>query len=149
MKSSLRISLKAGERIFINGAVLKVDRKVALEFLNDVTFLLENHVLQPEDANTPLRQLYFIIQMMLINPEGAEQSMSMFRKSIVMLLTCFKNDEVLVELKHIDGMVTQGRAFEALKAVRALYPIEEQVLNTAAFPTSTIEEIRKELAPWS
>ena len=70
MKSTLRISLKSGERIFINGAVLRVDRKVALEFLNDVTFLLENHVLQLEDATTPLRQLYFIAQMMLINPEG-------------------------------------------------------------------------------
>ena len=65
MKSTLRISLKSGERIFINGAVLRVDRKVALEFLNDVTFLLENHVLQPEDATTPLKQLYFIAQMIL------------------------------------------------------------------------------------
>ncbi|EDQ34608.1 Flagellar biosynthesis regulator FlbT [Hoeflea phototrophica DFL-43] len=149
MKSSLRISLKAGERIFINGAVLRVDRKVALEFLNDVTFLLENHVLQPEQATTPLRQLYFIVQMMLINPEGADQAMAMFRKSVVMLLTCFKNEEVLSELKHIDGMVTQGRAFEALKAIRALYPIEEQILNTPGMPTGTIEQIRKELAPWT
>src|ERR1041384_7298174 len=105
MKSTLRISLKAGEKIFINGAVLRVDRKVALEFLNDVTFLLENHVLQPEDATTPLRQLYFIAQMMLINPEGAEQSMVMFRKSVLMLLNCFTDEEVLAELKRIDGMV--------------------------------------------
>ncbi|RVP75857.1 flagellar biosynthesis repressor FlbT, partial [Sinorhizobium meliloti] len=113
MKSTLRISLKSGERIFVNGAVLRVDRKVAIEFLNDVTFLLENHVLQPEDATTPLRQLYFIAQMILINPEGADQSTAMFRKSIVMLLNCFKHDEVLAELKRIDGLVTQGRAFEA------------------------------------
>ena len=89
MKSSLRISLKSGEKIFINGAVLRVDRKVSLEFMNDVTFLLENHVLQPEDASTPLRQLYFIAQMMLINPEGADQSMIMFKKSVMMLLNCF------------------------------------------------------------
>lgn len=149
MKSSLRISLKAGEKIFINGAVLRVDRKVALEFLNDVTFLLENHVLQPEQANTPLRQLYFIVQMMLINPEGVEQAMAMFRKSVVMLLSCFRDDEVLLELKHIDGMVTQGRAFEALKAIRALYPAEDQILNTQAMPAATVEQIRKELAPWS
>ncbi|WP_322988163.1 flagellar biosynthesis repressor FlbT [Hoeflea sp.] len=149
MKSSLRISLKAGERIFINGAVLRVDRKVAVEFLNDVTFLLENHVLQPEQAVTPLKQLYFIVQMMLINPEGADQATVMFRKSVVMLLTCFTNDEILTELKHIDGMVAQGRAFEALKAIRALYPIEEEILNTSAMPAGAIEKIRKELAPWT
>ncbi len=148
MKSTLRISLKSGERIFINGAVLRVDRKVALEFLNDVTFLLENHVLQPEDANTPLRQLYFIAQMMLINPEGAEQSMAMFRKSVIMLLNCFKNEEVLAELKRIDGLVTSGRAFDALKAIRGLYPIEDQILNNQEMSPATIEEIRREIAPW-
>ena len=39
MKRTLRISLKSGERIFNNGAVLPVDRKVALEFLNQETIL--------------------------------------------------------------------------------------------------------------
>lgn len=148
MKSTLRISLKSGERIFVNGAVLRVDRKVAVEFLNDVTFLLENHVLQPEQATTPLRQLYFIAQMALINPEGAEQSVAMFRKSVIMLLSCFKNEEVLAELKRVDALVTQGRAFEALKAIRGLYPIEDRILNNQEMAPATIEQIRREIAPW-
>jgi flagellar protein FlbT len=148
MKSTLRISLKAGERIFINGAVLRVDRKVALEFLNDVTFLLENHVLQPEDATTPLKQLYFIAQMILINPEGKEQSTAMFRKSVVMLLACFKNEEVLAELKRVDGLVATGRAFDALKAIRGLYAIEDKILQSPEMPAATIEQIRREIAPW-
>ncbi|TWF53380.1 flagellar biosynthesis repressor FlbT [Neorhizobium alkalisoli] len=148
MKSTLRISLKSGERIFINGAVLRVDRKVALEFLNDVTFLLENHVLQPEDATTPLRQLYFIAQMMLINPEGKEQSMTLFRKSVAMLLTCFQDEEVLAELKRVDGMVASGRAFDALKAIRGLYTIEDRILNNHEITPATVEQIRKEIAPW-
>ncbi len=148
MKSTLRISLKSGERIFINGAVLRVDRKVALEFLNDVTFLLENHVLQPEQATTPLKQLYFIAQMMLINPEGMKQSMTMFKKSITMLLNCFENEQVLAELKRIDGMVTSGRAFDALKAIRALYPIEEKILSDEELAPATVAEIRRELSPW-
>ena len=148
MKSTLRISLKSGERIFVNGAVLRVDRKVAIEFLNDVTFLLENHVLQPEQATTPLRQLYFIAQMALINPEGAEQSIAMFRKSVIMLLSCFKNEEVLAELKRVDALVTQGRAFEALKAIRGLYPIEDRILNSQEMAPATIEQIRREIAPW-
>jgi flagellar protein FlbT len=148
MKSTLRISLKSGERIFINGAVLRVDRKVAIEFMNDVTFLLENHVLQPEGANTPLRQLYFIIQMMLINPEGASQSMVMFKKSISMLLATFHNDEILAELKRVDAVVTSGRPFDALKAIRSLYPVEERILNTHEITPAVREQIRREIAPW-
>lgn len=148
MKSTLRISLKSGERIFINGAVLRVDRKVAIEFLNDVTFLLENHVLQPEGATTPLKQLYFIVQMMLINPEGAEQSKQMFKKSIVMLLASFQNEEILAELKRIDAVVTSGRPFDALKAIRGLYAIEEKILSNQELTPAVREQIRREIAPW-
>jgi len=146
--STLRISLKAGEKIFINGAVLRVDRKVSLEFLNDVTFLLENHVLQPEDATTPLRQLYFITQMMLINPEGREQTTAMFRKSIAMLLACFVNERIRADLKTIDEVVCKGRAFDALKLIRQLYPIEQAILDTPELPASKMEEISKEIASW-
>lgn len=148
MKSTLRISLKSGERIFVNGAVLRVDRKVAVEFLNDVTFLLENHVLQPEGATTPLKQLYFIVQMMLINPEGAEQTKQMFKKSIALLLAAFQNEEILAELKRVDGIVASGRPFDALKAIRALYPIEEKILSSQEITPTVRETIRREIAPW-
>lgn len=148
MKSTLRISLKSGEKIFINGAVLRVDRKVSLEFLNDVTFLLENHVLQLEDTTTPLRQLYFIVQMMLINPEGKEQSLSLFRKSITMLLTTFKNEEIRSELKRIDATVSSDRPFDALKTIRSLYAKEEEILNSHEITPAVVNELRREIAPW-
>jgi flagellar protein FlbT len=148
MKSTLRLSLKSGEKIFVNGAVLRVDRKVSIEFLNDVTFLLENHVLQPEQTTTPLRQLYFIAQMMLINPEGKEHSMVLFRKSITMLVACFQNEEVRAELKRIDTLVSSGRPFDALKAIRALYPVEETILNKNEITPAAVMELRKEIALW-
>ena len=64
----MKISLRAGERIYVNGAVLRVDRKVSVELVNDVMFLLEGQVMQASDATTALRQLYFIVQLMLMNP---------------------------------------------------------------------------------
>lgn len=148
MKSTLRLSLKSGEKIFVNGAVLRVDRKVSIEFLNDVTFLLENHVLQPEQTTTPLRQLYFIAQMMLINPEGKEHSVALFRKSVTMLVACFQNEEVRAELKRIDTLVSSGRPFDALKAIRALYPVEEAILNKNEISPAAVMELRKEIALW-
>ena len=56
MKNTLKISLKPNEKIYINGAVIRVDRKVTIELLNDVQFLLESHVMQAErgvDAAAP------------------------------------------------------------------------------------------------
>ena len=67
----MRISLRAGERVYINGAVLRASRKTTFELLNDATFLLEGHVIQPENATTPLKQLYFALQTLLIEPSSA------------------------------------------------------------------------------
>lgn len=136
MKSTLKISLKPGEKIYINGAVLRVDRKVSLELLNDVQFLLENHVLQAENASTPLRQLYFIVQLMLMNPTGAEDALSMFRRSLPLLIASFSDERVRGELKEIDRLVGEGHVYEALKAIRALYPLEEAILKGMPLPAA-------------
>ena len=91
MTNTLKISLKPNEKIYINGAVIRVDRKVTIELMNDVQFLLESHVMQADDASTPLRQLYFILQVMLMNPAGAPEARDMFRRSLPLLLASFKD----------------------------------------------------------
>ncbi|GAA4119386.1 flagellar biosynthesis repressor FlbT [Aminobacter aganoensis] len=128
MKNTLKISLKANEKIYINGAVVRVDRKVSLELLNDVQFLLESHVLQPEQASTPLRQLYFILQVMLVDPVGAVEARDMFRRSLPLLLATFDNPEILSSLKHIDRLVAEDHVYEALKTIRSLYPLEKRAM---------------------
>ena len=128
MKNTLKLTLKANEKIYINGAVIKADRKVSLELLNDVQFLLEAHVLQPEEANTPLKQLYFIVQVMLMNPQGAPEAREMLRRSMPLLLATFSDEHILCELKNIDRQVSEGRVFEALKALRSLYPREAGII---------------------
>jgi len=55
MNSGLKITLRAGERIFVNGGVLKVDRKVSIELMNDVIFLLEQHVMKPVEPHQILQ----------------------------------------------------------------------------------------------
>jgi flagellar protein FlbT len=143
MKPTLKISLKPNERIYINGAVLRVDRKVSLELLNDVQFLLENHVLQAEDASTPLRQLYFIVQIMLMNPEGASQALAMFRQSLPLLLASFADERVRTGLKNIDRLVGEGHVYEALKAIRALYPLEKDILEQGVASPAAFAENRE------
>lgn len=94
MKNTLKLSLKPNEKLYVNGAVIRVDRKVTLELLNDVQFLMENHVLQPEEASTPLRQLYFILQVMLMNPQAATEARAMFRRSLPLMLANFTNEQI-------------------------------------------------------
>lgn len=128
MKNTLKLSLKPNEKLYVNGAVIRVDRKVTLELLNDVQFLMENHVLQPEEASTPLRQLYFILQVMLMNPQAATEARAMFRRSLPLMLANFTNEQIAGTLKNVDRMVGEDKVYEALRAIRSLYPLEQAIL---------------------
>ena len=124
----MHVSLRPGEKIYINGAVLRVNRKVAIELLNDVSFLLESHVMHAEDATTPLRQIYFVVQMMLIDPNGASAAREMFRKSCPLVIATFANAEVIAGLETAAELVEADRIFDALKTIRTLFPIEALIL---------------------
>lgn len=129
MSNTFKISLKPSEKIYINGAVIRVDRKVTVELMNDVQFLLENHVIQADEASTPLKQLYFILQVMLMSPPDAIEARDMFRHSLPLLLASFEDERIRSELKQIDRMVSEGHIYEALKAIRSLYPLERRALG--------------------
>jgi flagellar protein FlbT len=128
MKKGMQLSLKPGERIFINGAVIRVDRKVTLELLNDVSFLLESHVMLAENATTPLRQLYFIAQTLLMDPANAETTSEVFNKTHGLLMAAFENQDILEGLKSAGCFISAGRIFDALKTLRGLYRIEDDIL---------------------
>jgi flagellar biosynthesis regulator FlbT len=70
----LTIRLRPGERLIVNGAVLRngSTRAVALEVLNKVTTLHERDLILPEQADSALKQLYLQIQMMHLEPESHE-----------------------------------------------------------------------------
>ncbi|MEO4001574.1 flagellar biosynthesis repressor FlbT [Mesorhizobium sp. CAU 1732] len=138
MKNPLKITLKANEKIYVNGAVIRTDRKVSLEFLNDVQFLLEGHVMQPEKATTPLKQLYFIVQVILMNPDGAAEAREMLRRTLPLLLACFSDEQMLASLKHVDQMVAEGHVYDALRSLRGLYTLEAKILENEGTDTPSI-----------
>lgn len=129
MNGRLRIVLRAGERIFLNGAVIKVDRKVGVELLNDVVFLLEQHVMKPEDTQTPLRQLYFMIQMMLMDPSLHMKARDMAAQSLDEQLQAHSDLVIRDGLLDVGKALAAERPLEALKKLRALIPIEDKMLG--------------------
>ncbi len=126
--STLKISLRAGERIFINGAVLRADRKVTLDVLNSVTFLLEQHVMKPEDTVTPLRQLYFMIQSAIMEPKSSEDAIAIANCSLRALKAVFVNPGVLADLSGVEELLERDRYYECLRILRKLFAIEDRLM---------------------
>ncbi len=127
--STLKISLRAGERIFVNGAVLRADRKVTLEVLNSVTFLLEQHVMKPEDTVTPLRQLYFMIQSAIMDPKSSEDAIAIANCSLRALKAVFVNPGVLADLSGVEELLERNRYYECLRILRKLFAIEDRLMG--------------------
>jgi len=126
---NIRLYLRANERIFINGAVLKFDRRASIELLNDATFLLENHVMQREDANTPFKQLYFVIQLLFMDPTDTDEPKKLFKNMVYSLLEVLESPQLVQILKTADVEVATGKEFAALKTIRSGFELEESVLK--------------------
>jgi flagellar protein FlbT len=122
----MNITLRAGERLYLNGAVIRLDRKATIELLNDAAFLLENHIIQASEATTPLRQIYFVVQVMLMDPAAARATMELLCSLIDKALLAFETPEIKTGLNAIAGLIARSRHFEAMKSLRSLYPLEQQ-----------------------
>jgi flagellar protein FlbT len=134
MRKPICISLRTGERIYVNGAVLRVDRKVTIELINDVTFLLEGQVMQVADATTPLRQLYFVVQLMLMNPQDVADAKAVYQEQRRALLSVSENAEIRGGLEAVEELVEAKRYYDALRKIRGLFDVEQSILAGSELP---------------
>lgn len=118
MKNPFKVSLKANEKIYVNGAVLRFDRRISVEFLNDVNFLLEAHVMQLEDAVSPMQQFYYIIQLMLMAPDNARMSKIVYTQHLTLLRAIHDERVAGQQLDAIDRLVGIGKYYDAMRFIR-------------------------------
>jgi flagellar protein FlbT len=132
MSTALSLLLKAGDQIYLNGAVIRADRKVRIEVLNDATFLLGSHILQPDQAATPLKQIYFAIQTMMMQPSEAAEPARLARKMAAAAVAAFANRDVIDALIGVVADLDDGRPYAALKRLRSVFPLEALILAADA-----------------
>jgi flagellar protein FlbT len=84
--------------------------------------------MKPEETTTPLRQLYFAVQTMIMDPSGNNPARALCGTMLRDLLGSFSNSDIRAGLIKISGLVAKDRNFEALREIRALFPTELKVL---------------------
>ncbi|MFN0192267.1 MAG: flagellar biosynthesis repressor FlbT [Aestuariivirga sp.] len=126
------IHLKRNEKLYINGAVVRLDRRGTIQLLNDANFLMENHIMQPEEATTPLKQVYFLVQLMIMDPQNAHLMMELFKVNVAQLRQITNNAELANAVETIEGMVVKGEYFESMKIIRQNFALEKQIAAGAS-----------------
>jgi flagellar protein FlbT len=139
----LKLSLKPGERFVVNGAVLQNgDRRAVLLLQNKASVLREKDIIQPEDANTPVRRIYFPVMMMYLDPPGAAGFYDEFLMRMNEFMGVTRQADVLRECVSTSREVMSGEYYKALTRCRRLLVYEQGLLAdvSASLPDSGSED---------
>ena len=126
---ALVIDLKPGEKILIGDAVITNDsHRSRLHISGDSPILREKDVMKEEDADTPCKKAYFLIQCMYIarNPK-------MYYHNYF---------ETIQEIQHaapklsfmflsINEKIIQGTYYKAMKEAKELIELEKDLIDHA------------------
>ena len=126
----LKLNLRANERLVINGALLTALKPTSLLINNQVSMLLERHIMRPEHANTPARRVYFAIQCAYI-ADASERPVYLEQAN-----TYIKDFEGATESTKVRTLLADMRRnleqrayYDALKLCRDLIAYEQIILN--------------------
>jgi len=110
----LRFVLRPNEKVIINGAVISLgDRPGTLFIYNKVNFLRGREVLKEEEADTLIRKLYFVIQMIYLFPEENDLNLERFRVFSQAVREEFPAKGPILD--EIAELVYAGNLYRALK----------------------------------
>lgn len=124
----LKITLKPGERVILDGAVIRNGKiKAELTIENTVPVLRQKDVLSEEDADTICRQIYFVIQLMYLDRADTAVHHRTYWNLVHPLVEAVPSAITLVD--QISDHILNNRYYRALKLAKKLIVYEEEVMN--------------------
>jgi flagellar protein FlbT len=124
----LKIVLKPGERMIIDGAVIRNgDARAEFFVENRVPLLRQKDILTEESADTVCRRIYFTIQLMYIGKTDAVALHGEYWKLVQPLVASVPSTVGRVD--RISTQILAGQYYQALKLAKELMIYEEEVMN--------------------
>ena len=128
----LRITLRDGEKAIVNGAVLRAVGRTQIAVENQVSILRGREVMQPEEATTPARQLYFAAMLAYIDPANRDQHHDTVVALIGNLVATLTAPEARTACIAFAHDMAHGDYYKALSAARELIGFENVVTEAQA-----------------
>ena len=131
MMGGLVLKLGPKERVLINGAVIENgDRRSRLSIMTpNVNILRLRDAIHPDDANTPVRRVCYLAQLVLTGDADAEDTELQLLRRIEELSQILTDPDSRKLLTDATGAVLDGQHYQCLKALRSLLPREERLLR--------------------
>jgi flagellar protein FlbT len=129
----LKIQLKPKERVIINGAVIEghPDNRTEIVVMNNASVMRQKHILQESESDTPVKRLYFALQMLYIDEEHRDNYVGSFQKYHKDLKDTLTLPVIVTSLALIQEAVDHGKYYDAMKICRDLIKVEAELFKLA------------------
>lgn len=126
----LKIDLKPGDKIIINGAVLQnAGSNAKLLIHNESAILRGKEVMTEKDVTTPATHVYFALQCAYMFPDKQDHYVGQFSKFAEDYLAASPSSAAVITeiVDHVQG----GSLYKALKACQKLMKHEAKLMEAA------------------
>lgn len=126
---ALKVELKPGERFILGDSVITNDKQRTRLFIEGkAPILREKDIMRPEDADTPCKKIYLLVQMMYLSSKPEDQH-EMYFKLVHELIAAAPS--MTVHIAEINNNILTDSYYKALKATQAMIAYEESLLSNA------------------
>jgi flagellar protein FlbT len=127
---ALKIDLRPYEKIIIAGAAITNSSSgTSLIIENNVPVLREKDILKEENADSPARRIYFVVQLMYMDQEN----IALHHQQYWVLVSDFLRaaPSALNLITRISEHILGTQYYKALKLVRKLIDYEQSIISGA------------------
>lgn len=129
--SGLVISLKPNENFLVNGALLSNGSKRSQIRVHDkgVHVLRMSDALHPDEAVTPIKRVYYKVQLILSGDDIFEDMRQGILDDLDALMTVFEKTPMAAYLSRAKVALLNERFYSVLYALKSLFDIEAELLG--------------------
>lgn len=126
---ALKVEIKPGERVIIGDALVTNDGHRARLFIEgDAPILREKDILRPDDADTPCKKIYLLIQMMYLSSQP-KQHQDLYFQLVNDVQSAAPS--TLPYIDAINNELLTESYYKALKKAKALIDYEKELMDNA------------------
>jgi flagellar protein FlbT len=123
--------------MIIGGAVItNGNNNSDLVIGNNIPILREKDIMSEEDANTPCRRIYFVIQLMYIDDKNLVSHHNTYWKLVSDVVDAAPS--TILFINQISEHILNGQYYKALKVAHKLMDYEQEVVKNACKPIGSL-----------
>jgi flagellar protein FlbT len=124
---ALKVELKPGERFILGDSIItNDDQRTRLFIEGDAPILREKDILRLDDADTPCKKIYLMLQMMYLAPEPTQHH-ELYFQLVKDVMEAAPSTTPMLD--NINNKILTGELNKALKETRKLIEYERELLQ--------------------